>query len=319
MNTLEAEIYPEIEAFATGYLEVGDGHEIYYEQSGNMSGKAAVYLHGGPGAGSSPRARRFYDPAVYHIVQFDQRGCGNSRPAATLESNTTWHLIADMERLREHLGLERWQVSGGSWGSTLALLYAQAHPERVTELILRGIFLITDRENAWLFQDGANRIFPDAWPAFRDLIPAAERHDMIGAYYRRLTSGDAELRRRAAKAWATWEASACCLIPNADYIAKSGSDEYAVAIARLECHYIVNNAFLKDEQQILRDVPRIRGLPGVIIHGRYDVVCPVEAAWALHEAWPEAELRIVPDAGHIAYEAGISRELVRATDRFRSS
>lgn len=317
MNTPEAEIYPEIEAFATGHLEVGDGHEIYYEQSGNPSGKVAVYLHGGPGAGSSPRARRFYDPAVYHIIQFDQRGCRKSRPAATLENNTTWHLIADMERLREHLGLERWQVSGGSWGSTLALLYAQAHPERVTELILRGIFLVTERENAWLFQDGANRIFPDAWPAFRDPIPAAERHDMIGAYYRRLTSDDAELRRRAAKAWATWEANACCLIPNADYIAKSGSDEYAVAIARLECHYIVNKAFLEDEQQILRDVPRIRGVPGVIIHGRYDVVCPVEAAWALHEAWPEAELRIVPDAGHIAYEPGITRELVRATDRFR--
>lgn len=310
------DLYPEIEPFATGHLEVGDGHEIYYEQSGNPEGKPAVYLHGGPGAGSDPRARRFYDPAAYRIVQFDQRGCGKSRPAASLENNTTWHLIADMERLREHLGLERWQVNGGSWGSTLALLYSQSHPERVTELIVRGIFLVSDRENAWAFQDGANRIFPEAWAAFRDLIPAGERHDMVGAYYRRLTSDDAELQRRAAKAWAVWEASACCLIPNAEYIAKSGKDKYAVAIARLECHYIINGAFLEDEGQILRQMPRIRHLPGTIVQGRYDMVCPMESAWALHEAWPEAELRIVPDAGHIAYEPGIAKELVRATDRF---
>ncbi|HUO81527.1 MAG TPA: prolyl aminopeptidase [Gammaproteobacteria bacterium] len=318
MTALPQGLYPPIEPFANGWLRVGDGYEIYYEQSGSRNGKPAVYLHGGPGAGSDARARRFYDPTAYRLVQFDQRGCGKSRPAASLDNNTTWHLVADIEKLREHLGIERWQVSGGSWGSTLALAYAQTHPQRVSELILRGIYLMTASENTWLFQEGASRIFPEAWAAFRDFVPEPERSDLISAYHKLLTSEDADTRQRAARAWATWEASACCLIPNAEYIAKSAADEHAIAIARLECHYILNGGFLEDEQQLLRNVPRIRHVPCVIVHGRYDIVCPVEVAWLLHRAWPEAELHIVPDAGHIAYEPGIAQELVRATDRLRA-
>jgi proline iminopeptidase len=317
-DTARRELYPALEPFRHGYLRVSDVHEIYYEECGNPAGKPAVFLHGGPGAGSDKRARQFFDPQHYRIVVFDQRGCGRSRPSASLVENTTWHLVADIERLRKHLGIERWLVFGGSWGSTLALAYAEANPERVSELVLRGIFLLRYAEIRWFYQHGASEIFPDAWEAYRDAIPLDERDDFLSAYHKRLISSDQRVALAAARAWSVWEASASFLHSNGENIKKWGEEQFALAVARIECHYFVNRGFLRSESQLLDDVPRIRHIPATIVQGRYDVVCPATSAWDLHRAWPEAELAIVPDAGHSAFEAGNAHELVLATDRYRS-
>jgi len=313
-----AALYPPLRPHLKGWLRVSPRHEIYYEESGNPRGKPVVFLHGGPGGGTNPGMRRFFNPRRYRIILFDQRGCGRSRPHASLDENTTWDLVADIERLREHLLLESWQVFGGSWGSTLALAYAQRHPQRVTELVLRGIFLLRRSELRWFYQDelGAASLFPDLWEKFLLPIPPRERGDLMRAYYRRLTSRSATVRARAARAWSVWEAATSYLRANPRDIAKFDDPEMAAAFARIECHYFVNRGFLRHEDQLLRDVPRIRHIPAVIVQGRYDVVCPMRSAWALHRAWPEAELRIVPDAGHSAFESGITRELVAATDRY---
>ena len=312
-------LYPEIETYRTGMLRVSPIHEIYYEESGNPRGKPVVFVHGGPGGGTEAKQRRFFDPAAYRIVLFDQRGCGKSTPHASLEDNTTGHLIADMERLREHLGIEKWQVFGGSWGSTLALAYAEAHPLRVTELVLRGIFLLRRSEIEWFYQRGASALFADAWEDYLAPIPEAERGDLLAAYHRRLTSDDAATRQQAARAWSVWEGSTSCLHPNPELIAKTAGDAFALAFARIECHYFVNKGFFEKETQLLDNVGVIRNIPAVIVQGRYDVICPMESAWALHRAWPEAALKIVGDAGHAASEPGIVHELITATDAFRGS
>lgn len=311
-------LYPAIRPYQRGRLRVSPLHEIYYEQSGNPHGKPAVFLHGGPGGATDPGMRRFFDPRRYRIVLFDQRGCGASRPHAELRDNTTWDLVSDIEALRRQLGIERWLVFGGSWGSTLALAYAQTHPERVTELVLRGIFLLRRSELEWFYQDplGAGSIYPDLWEQYVAPIPPAERGDMMRAYYRRLTSRNAATRAAAARAWATWEGATSFLRTNARYVAKFDDPDYAAAFARIEAHYFVNGGFFRHDDELLRHVGRIRHIPGVIVQGRYDMVCPMRSAWDLHRAWPEADLRIVPDAGHSAFETGISRELVAATDRY---
>ncbi len=311
-------LYPAVKPYRTGFLRVSDLHELYFEECGNPDGKPAVFLHGGPGGGTDPKMRRFFDPARYRIVLLDQRGCGKSRPHASLVDNTTWHLVADVERLREQLGIERWLVFGGSWGSTLALAYAETHPERVTEMVLRGIFLLRRWELEWFYQSpgGAAALYPDLWEHYIAPIPQAERGDMMQAYYARLTSEDAEARKRAAKSWSVWEAATSYLRAAPDYIAKLQKDRVSEAFSRIECHYFVNRGFLRTDTQLLDDVHRIRHIPAVIVQGRYDVVCPMRSAWDLHRAWPEAELRIVPDAGHSAFERGNTHELITATDRF---
>jgi proline iminopeptidase len=312
-------LYPEIEPRKTGRLNVSPVHELYWEESGNPNGKPAVFLHGGPGGGTEPKHRRYFDSDKYRIVLFDQRGCGKSTPFASLEDNTTWHLVADIEALREHLGIASWLVFGGSWGSTLALAYAETHPKRVSELVLRGIFLLRKEEIRWFYQEGASWMFPDAWEAFFNHIPEGERSDFLHAYYKRLTSDDDAVRYAAAKVWSVWEGRTSCLIPNAELIAKTGGDEFALAFARIESHYFMNDGWVAGERALLapRNIEKIRKIPGVIVQGRYDVVCPPKSAWDLKRAWPEADLRFVPDAGHAASEPGIIHELVTATDRFR--
>jgi proline iminopeptidase len=298
-------------------LRVSAEHEIYFEECGNPNGKPALFVHGGPGSGCDVRARRFFDPAAYRIVLFDQRGCGRSVPHASLVDNTTWHLVADMEQLRTHLGIEQWLVFGGSWGSTLALAYAQAHPAYVSELVLRGIFLLRQWELRWFYQGGGtSALFPDLWAQYVAAIPPAEQSDFIQAFHRRLTSGSRAERLAAARAWSIWEAATSYLHLNEDNVQKWGEEEFAVAVARIECHYFVNRGFFRHEDQLLTDIDRIRHLPGVIVQGRYDVICPMQTAWDLHRAWPEAEFRVVADAGHSAFEPGITHELICATDRF---
>jgi proline iminopeptidase len=311
--------YPPIEPFRTGMLPVGDGHTLYFEESGNPNGKPVVFVHGGPGGGTEAKQRRFFDPKAYRIVLFDQRGCGKSTPFASLEANTTWDLVADMEKLRVHLGIESWQVFGGSWGSTLGLAYAQTHPQRCTELVLRGIFLLRKWEIDWFYQDGTSHLFPDAWEKYLAVIPEAERGDLVAAYYRRLISPDAKVRGEAAKAWSQWEGRTSYLLPNEGYLSKTGEDAFADAFARIECHYFVNGGWLREDKALLAkaNIEKMRKIPGTIVQGRYDVVCPMESAWALHRAWPEANLRIVEDAGHAAHEPGILHELIEATDRYR--
>jgi proline iminopeptidase len=317
MSQQRRSLYPEIEPFDQGMLQVSALHTLYYEQSGNPEGKPVVFLHGGPGGGTNSKCRRFFDPAVYRIVLFDQRGCGRSTPHAELEGNTTWDLVADIERLREHLGISAWQVFGGSWGSTLALAYAQTHPQKVTELVLRGIFMLRRWELEWFYQKGCDALYPDAWETYLSVIPEAERGDLMSAYHRRLTSSDANVRTDAARAWSVWEGATSFLYQDTSHIASSGEDEFALAFARIECHYFVNGGFFEHDDQLLRNVDRIRHIPTTIVQGRYDVVCPIRSAWDLHRAWPEAELRIVQDAGHSAFEPGITHELLEATDRFR--
>ena len=307
--------YPPREPYDTGRLRVSPLHELHYEQSGHPRGKPVVFLHGGPGVGSSPEMRRFFHPERYRVVLFDQRGCGRSTPSGELEQNTTWDLVEDFERLRTHLGFERWMVFGGSWGSTLALAYAQRHPERVTEMVLRGIFLVRRQELEWFYQRGASALWPDEWERFRDHIPEPERGDLIAAYHRRLVGEVAEARLAAARRWAGWEAATSKLLPDPGHQAHFESDEVALSLARIEAHYFVHGGFLETDDQLLRDVPRIRHLPAVIVQGRYDVVCPAESAWALHRAWPEAELLLTADGGHSAFDPANSRALVAATDR----
>ena len=309
-------LYPEIEPFDSGLLKVSALHTLYYEQSGNPNGKPVVFLHGGPGGGTSPKCRRFFDPAIYRIVLFDQRGCGKSTPHAELTDNTTWDLVADIERIRKHLSIDRWQVFGGSWGSTLALAYAQTHPDKVTELVLRGIFMLRRWELEWFYQKGCDALYPDAWETYLNAIPEAERGDLMSAYHRRLTSTDPKTRTDAARAWSVWEGATSFLWQDPSHIESSAEDEFALAFARIECHYFVNGGFFEHDDQLLRNVDRIRKIPTVIVQGRYDVVCPLRSAWDLHRAWPEADLHIVQDAGHSAFEPGITRELLEATDRF---
>jgi len=309
--------YPDLQPFNRGRLKVSPLHEIYFEECGNPSGKPAVILHGGPGGGITPFLRRMHDPDCYRIVLFDQRGCGQSSPHAELEQNTTWDLVADMEKLRRHLGIERWQVLGGSWGSTLALAHAELHADRVSELIVRGIFTVRRSEVEWFYQRGADALFPDAWERFVAPIPPEERHDMIAAYHRRLTGSDAAARLLCARAWSQWEGTTLSLLPDETRVGQFGTDHFALAFASIECHYFHNRGFFARDGQLLDDAHRLRKIPGAIIQGRYDVVTPMETAWALHRAWPEAEFVLVPDAGHTATEPGITDALVRATDRFR--
>lgn len=309
-------LYPSIEPYDTGTLQVSERHCLRYEQCGNPDGKPVVILHGGPGGGCSPKMRRFHDPARYRIVLFDQRGSGRSTPHADLVDNTTWDLVADIERLREHLGITRWQVFGGSWGSTLALAYAQTHPEAATELVLRGIFMLRRWELEWFYQQGASRLFPDAWEEYLKPIPLVERADMMSAYYRRLTSDDERVRVEAARAWSVWEAATSFLRQDPGFIDAHKADAFALAFARIECHYFVNGGFFEVEDQLLRDAHRLHGIPGAIVHGRYDVVCPVQNAWELSRAWPQADLTICPASGHSAFEPEITDALVRATDGY---
>ena len=312
-------LYPDIDPFRTGRLKVSPVHEIYFEESGNPKGKPVVFLHGGPGGGTEPKHRRYFDPSVYRIVLLDQRGCGRSTPFASSEANTTWDLVSDVEKVRTELGIEKWLVFGGSWGSTLALAYAETHPERVTELVLRGIFLLRKEEIQWFYQQGASFIYPDAWEQYVDHIPVEERGDLVGAFYKRLTSNDPAVQSAAAKVWSVWEGSTSCLVPNTDLIARTAGDEFALAFARIECHYFVNDGWLTGGRELLAkaNIEKIRKIPGVIVQGRYDVVCPAKSAWDLHRAWPEADFRMVTEAGHAASEPGIVHELIRATDRFR--
>jgi len=311
-------LYPPIEPYRSGRLDVGDGHSLYWERCGTRGAKPVVFLHGGPGAGCSPDHRRQFDPARYDIMLFDQRGCGRSTPHASLEANTTWHLVADIEALREHLKIDRWQVFGGSWGSTLALAYAQKHPERCTELVLRGIFLVRRFELEWFYQNdlGASALFPDFWEQYLKPLSMEERKDCMQSYYKRLTSDNRDTLLEAARAWSIWESALAYMKVNQSYIKQAEDPKFAAAFARIECHYFVNGGFLERPNQLIEDVPKIRHIPAVIVQGRFDVVCPMRSAWDLHKAWPEADLRIVPDAGHSAFEAGIARELVKATDRF---
>ena len=313
------ELYPPIEPFATGHLEVSRLHSMYFEQVGDPAAAKAVFLHGGPGGGLDPAYRRYFDPARWHVTLFDQRGSGRSTPHAELRENTTWDLVADIERLREHLGIEQWLVFGGSWGSTLALAYAQAHPERVTGLVLRGIFLLRRKELLWFYQEGASWLFPDAWEHFLAPIPLVERGDLMSAYHRRLTSDDAAVRAEAARAWSIWEGTTSRLHVDPDYIARFGEDRFAEAFARIEAHYFVHGGFFRTDTQLLDDVPRIAHLPGVIVQGRYDVVCPMASAWALHRRWPGSRLVVVPDAGHSVKEPGIVSALIEATDEFAAT
>lgn len=311
-----AEPYPAREPYATQRLTVSALHEIHVEESGKPHGKPIVFVHGGPGGGAEPWHRQFFHPEKYRAVLFDQRGCGKSTPHAELRENTTWDLVADMEKIRETLGIDKWVVFGGSWGSTLALAYAETHPERVSGLILRGIFLLRPEEIRWFYQEGCSWIFPDAWEQYLEPIPVTERGDLVQAYYRRLTSPIAAVRQGAARAWSVWEAATSKLIPSGDLVKRFGEDKFAEAFARIECHYFVNNGFFTKPNQLLADVHRIRRIPGVIVQGRYDIVCPIKSAWDLHRAWPEAELQIVPDAGHAASEPGILSALIEAADRF---
>ncbi len=310
------ELYPAIEPFQVERLPVSDRHEIYVEQAGNPQGKPVIFLHGGPGGGIDPIYRQYFDPAQWRIVLFDQRGCGRSTPHADLTDNTTWHLVSDIEQIRQHLGIEQWVVFGGSWGSTLSLAYSQTHPNACKGLILRGIFLLRQKELRWFYQEGASYLFPDAWEHYLAPIPQSERDDLISAYYKRLTSTDQAIRIAAAQAWSVWEASTSKLIVDTNLQQKLGETYFAEAFARIECHYFVNKGFLESEDQLLRNCDRIHHLPIVIVQGRYDVVCPMVSAWELQAALPKAELVVVADAGHSMTEPGIRSALIEATDRF---
>lgn len=310
-------LYGPIEPFDQGMLSVSSVHTLYYEQCGNPEGQPVVFLHGGPGGGIVPDYRSYFDPAAYRVVLFDQRGSGKSTPHANLEENTTWHLVADIERLREHLGVSAWMVFGGSWGSTLALAYAETHPQRVHQLVLRGIFLCRPKEIDWFYQAGASAIFPDMWEPFLNLIPEAERGNMLAAYHRRLLSEDEDVRLEAARTWSIWEGSTSKLYPNQKLMDDFGDPHMALSLARIECHYFMNNAFFDTDNYLIENIEKIRHIPAVIVQGRYDVVCPMMSAWDLHRAWPEADLRVIGDAGHSATEPGIISALVEATDGWR--
>jgi proline iminopeptidase len=308
-------MYPPIEPYDSGTLDVGDGHSIYWELCGTPGAKAAVFLHGGPGAGLSADHRRLFDPGRYQVLLFDQRGCGRSTPNAGLAANTTWHLVDDIERLRQMVGVDRWLVFGGSWGSTLALAYAETHPERVSGLVLRGIFTCRREEIDWYYQSGASWLYPDLWEGFLAPIPTGERDDMVAAYRRRLTHDDPDVRMEAALAWSLWEGQTITLLPAPHLRVAFARPDYALAFARIENHYFVHDSFLEPDQ-LIRDASRLQHIPGVIVQGRYDLATPMRTAWELHRAWPEADFQVVPDAGHAYDEPGILTRLIEATDRF---
>ena len=312
-------LYPEIEPYQSGFLDVSDGHSVYYEQSGNPLGKPAIFIHGGPGGGTNPKQRRFFDPNRYRIILFDQRGCGKSTPHASLENNTTPKLIADIEKLREKLQIKKWQVFGGSWGSTLALAYAIQFSQAVTELVLRGIFLVRPVDLSWFYQFGASEIKPEAWESYRDFIPENERDDFVKAYYKRLTSSDKAVQAEAAKRWSVWEGMTSEL--NVDEVAARASfsaDLFALAFARIECHYFMNDCFMPSPNYLIANISKLAKIPMTIVHGQYDIVCPLSGAWELKKALPQAELFITPNAGHSAFELPNSRALVAATDKYSS-
>lgn len=311
------DFFPEIEPFQSGKLKVSNLHEIYFEQVGNPKGKPILFLHGGPGGGIHPDHRRYFDPEFYRVVLLDQRGCGQSRPFAELNENTTWDLVSDIEKLRLHLGIEKWHVFGGSWGSTLALAYAITHAPQVTGLILRGIFLCRPSEIQWFYQEGASQIFPDLWEEYLKPIPVSERSDLVSAYYNRLTGSDSDSRLQAARAWSKWEGGTSYLLSKTSAVDEFEEAEKALPFARIECHYFKNNAFFPTANYLLENISAIRKIPGAIIQGRYDVVCPARSAWDLHRAWPEASFEIIPDAGHSASEPGIRSALISATNRFK--
>jgi len=315
MSALSGQLYPPIEPYATGMLDVGDGHAVYYERVGTPGAKPAIFLHGGPGAGCSPEHRRLFDPTRYDLLLFDQRGCGRSTPHADLTANTTWHLVADIERLRETAGVERWLVFGGSWGSTLALAYAETHLRRVSELILRGVYTATKPEIDWYYQWGVSQMFPDKWEGFVAPIPEAERGTMVAAYNRLLTGADEATKLKAARAWSLWEGETITLLPSPALSEQHGGDHFAIAFARIENHYFHHDCWL-EPGQLLRDAHRLRDIPGVIVHGRYDMPCPLHYAWALHKAWPDADFHLIEGAGHAYSEPGILDRLIEATDRF---
>jgi proline iminopeptidase len=308
-------LYPEIEPFDSGMLDVGDGHQVYWERVGTKGAKPAVFLHGGPGGAISPRHRRAFDPKLYDVILFDQRGCGKSVPNASLEANTTWHLVADIERLRQMAGFDKWLVFGGSWGSTLALAYAETHPNRVSELVVRGIYTLTKAELAWYYQFGVSEMFPDKWERFIAPIPEAERGDLMAAYRKRLTGTDKAVQAACARAWSVWEGETITLLPDADYSASFAETDFAIAFARIENHFFVHAGWL-EEGQLIRDAGKLKGIPGTIVHGRYDMPCPLRYAWALHKAWPDADFHLIEGAGHAFTEPGILDALIRATDRF---
>lgn len=311
------DMFPDIEPYDSGMLQVSKIHQIYYEQCGNKDGKPVIFLHGGPGGGCSPRDRTFFDPTVYRIILMDQRGSGRSAPAAELRENTTWNLVEDIESLRMKLGIEKWVVFGGSWGSTLALVYAQTHPEPIKALILRGIFCLRRRELLWLYQDGCSFLFPDQFEEYIKPIPEVERFDLMSAYYRRLTGDNDSVRIECAKAWSKWEMATSRLYQDPDHVARAETDIWALQFARIECHYFVHGGFFETDNHILSNVDKIHHIPTTIVQGRYDLVCPAETAWKLHKAFPEAEFIMVPDAGHSNKEAGIQTALLNATDKYK--
>ena len=311
------DFYPPIDPFNTGRLKVSDIHEIYYEEVGNPKGYPIVFLHGGPGGGIDHDHRRYFDPHHYRIILFDQRGCGKSTPFAELRENTTWDLVSDIEKIRSHLNINKWHVFGGSWGSTLALTYAITYPSRVSGLILRGIFLCRPSEIKWFYQEGASQLFPDFWEDYYNHIPAEERNDFVKAYYKRLTSEDSKTRLDAARIWSKWESSTSFLYVKPSAIENYDEPEKALPFARIECHYFINNSFFPTDNYILENIDKIKHIPGIIVQGRYDVVCPTRSAWDLHKAWPEAKLIVVPDAGHAASEPGTKSSLIEATAKFR--
>jgi proline iminopeptidase len=308
-------LYPKIKPYDSGFLN-DDQHQVYFEQCGNPDGKPAIFLHGGPGGGGSEDVRRFFNPDLYRIIIFDQRGCGRSKPHGCLENNTTWHLVSDIENLREKLGIEKWLVFGGSWGSTLSLAYAQAHPKSVSELVLRGIFLLRKEELHWFYQDGASRIFPEAWSGFLDIIDEDKRNNLMSSYHEIFKSDDKEKRLKAAIAWSKWEAATSSLAYKPSLVEEFSNPEFALAFALIENHYFVNKGWFKTENQIIENIDIIRSIPAVIVQGRYDVVCPMKTAWELSEAWPEAELIVAPASGHTAFEKEITHALISATDKF---
>ena len=310
------ELFPNIEPFKAFDLVVSDLHTIYVEESGNKNGKPVIFLHGGPGGGVDPKYRRYFDPEKWRIIMFDQRGCGKSTPFAELEENTTWDLVSDIEKIRKHLSIDKWVVFGGSWGSTLSLAYSQTHPDSCKGLILRGIFLVRKKELDWFYQEGANNIFPDRWESFLEPIPVENRDNLMQAYYEILTGEDYSKKIEAAKAWSTWEGSTVRLLQDENFISDFSDDKFAEAFARIECHYFMNNCWFDSDNHLIENMHKIRHIPGVIIHGRYDIICPVIQAWDLYKVWPEADLHIIPDAGHSIFEDGIKNKILEYTDRF---
>jgi proline iminopeptidase len=311
-------LYPEIQPYDSGFMDV-DEHQVYYEQCGNPDGKPAVFLHGGPGGGGSEKVRRFFDPDIYRIVIFDQRGCGRSKPHGCLTNNTTWDLVSDIESLKNKLSIDKWLVFGGSWGSTLSLAYAQTHPDSVSEIVLRGIFLLRKEELHWFYQDGASKIFPEAWNGFLEIIDKNQRDDLMTAYHNIFTSDDEEKRLKAAVAWSKWEAATSTLIQKNELIEEFSDSKFALAFALIENHYFINKGWFEEENQLINNIDIIRSIPSVIVQGRYDVVCPMRTAMELSEAWPEAEMIVAPSSGHSAFEEEITDALIRATDKFGSN